>query len=328
MAGLETTGGPERGAASRGVPIAAAGHALFVGAIGVGTAALLARRWLAGEPAVSVVELWEPGLVLFAPGDEMLSPLGGPPLVVTAGIVRALAAGQIGLFGGFGLLGLGAGSALLARRPVGRIAATVLFSALLLFGLANLLALAVAGIVLGGSPSALAPIATAVGVGLVLWPGLSLWSVRRAVQQTAPSAASRGRAWSWVLAAHFGLLAILIGLTSAPGSESGLLLGPWLLTGRLALVVGLTLAGAHALACLLFVRDHPAARRVGATLSALAAVALGISVTLAPADIIEQAAGLPGQHRGLRVVCALAALVTAGLAAGLARARGSGVSRP
>ena len=88
-----------------------------------------------------------------------------------------------------------------------------------------------------------------------------------------------------------------------------------------ALVVGLTLAGAHALACLLFARGHPAARRVGATLSALAALALGISTALAPAGVIDQAAGLPGQHRGLRVVCALAALLTAGLAAGLARPR-------
>jgi len=328
MAGRGTTGTGERRAAPAGVPTAAAGHALFVGAIGVALAALLARRWLTGEPAVSVVELWEPGLVLFAPGDEMTSPLGGPPLVVTDAIIRALAAGQIGLFGAFGLLGLGAGLALLTRRAGGRVAATVLFSALLLFGLVNLMALAAAALALGGSATALLPLAAVVGVGLVLWPGFSLWSVRRVGRHLALSASSRDRAWSWVLVAHFGLLAILLGLTSSPGPESGLLLGPWLLTGGVALVVGLTLAGAHALAGLLFARGHPVARRFGAALSGLAAVALGISTAFAPAGVIEQAAGLPGQHRGLRVICALAALLAAGLAAGLARPRGPRVSRP
>ena len=137
-----------------------------------------------------MAELWEPGLVLFAPGDEMASPLGGPPIVVTTSIIQGLAAGQIGLFGGLGLLGLSAGLALVARRRPARILATLLFSILLALGLSNLAALSLAALAFGGSPVALLPMATLVGLGLVLWPLWSLWRVRRALRFASPPGSS------------------------------------------------------------------------------------------------------------------------------------------
>ena len=109
---------------------------------------------------------------------------GGPTLPVTAGLVRAVAAGNIGVFGGGSLLWLLAAAGLWRRRRAARVLALVLFGALTAVGLFNLLAELVLVALLGSlaaAGGATTVVATVAGTlaGLVLLPLLALLTLAR-----------------------------------------------------------------------------------------------------------------------------------------------------
>jgi len=212
-------------------------------------AVLMLASWLRGMPITTPVQLLEPGLPFLVPGESLAGLPGGPDLQITESLVRAVAAGNIGVFGGGSLLWLLTAAGLWAGRRTARLLALFLFGALTAVGLFNLLAeivlVALSGSLAaaGGAPAVVATVAGTLA-GLVLLPLLALLTLARQSSAAAFSGDGPGRPPLVLsLVIHFVLVAVILQATSLAPADlvpPWVLLGPWPLAGapaRLALMV-------------------------------------------------------------------------------------------
>ena len=257
--------------------------ALVHGMLALVVALLMLVSGLRGQPITTPVQLLEPELPFLQAGVPLDLIPGAPPLPVTENLIRAVAAGNIAMFSGAGVLWLLAAAGLWGRRRSGRILALVLFVATALIGVFNLgvetLLLVLAGEMVraaGGMGMAVAMLAVfsmLTGVNLTAVVLLARPAGAAAFQGGAPP---RPLAVS-SLAFHFALVTILLlpGVL-APSSlwPVEILVGPWLVAGLPARLVTLMLAAGHG-AC---AWGWWSARRWAAPLSLWLNVALVISM--------------------------------------------------
>ncbi|TDI31458.1 MAG: hypothetical protein E2P03_07970 [Acidobacteria bacterium] len=217
-------------------------------------AALMLGSWSRGLPITTPVQLLEPGLPFLVPGESLAGFPGGPDLPVTEGMVRTVAAANIGVFGGGSLLWLAAAAGLWRGRRAARFLGLALFGALTAIGLFNLLAeivlVALVGSLAaaGGVPVVAATIAATLAV-LVLVPMLALLTLARRSSAAAFSGDGPGRPPLVLsLVIHFVLVAVILvpsAMTPAELVPPWILLGPWSLAGAPARLVLLALAVLH-----------------------------------------------------------------------------------
>ncbi|MCZ6600670.1 MAG: hypothetical protein O7A07_07490 [Acidobacteria bacterium] len=217
-------------------------------------AVLMLASWLRGMPITTPAQLLEPELPFLVPGETLAWLPGGSNLQVTHGLIRAVAAGNIGVFGGGSLLWLVTAAGLWNGRQAARYLGLVLFGALTAVGLLNLLieivlvALAGSLAALGGVPTVVATVAGTL-TGLILMPLLALLILARRSMAAALSGGGPGRpplVLSLVL--HFALVAVILLSTSLAPADlvpPWILLGPWPLAGAPARLTLLVLAVLH-----------------------------------------------------------------------------------
>lgn len=229
--------------------------ALLHGVLALGVAVLMMASGLRGLPITTPVQLLEPETPFLQPGVPLDLMPGAPSLPVTEELVRAVAAGNIGLFAGSGLLWLLAAAGLWGRRRSAWILALVLFTGLALVSLLNLAVEAMVLVLAGDMIRATGGMVTAVVMmaAFAALAGASLAAVA-ILALPAGAAAFRGtvaprRPAVVSLIFHFSLVAVLLlpGVL-APASlwPAWILVGPWPLAGLAARLVTLLLAGSHA----------------------------------------------------------------------------------
>jgi len=217
---------------------------------------LMVANWLQGRPITTPVQLLEPDLPILVPGESLALAPGGPSLEVTPALVRIVAAGNIGVFAGACLLWLVTAAGLWQARRRARPLGLILFSALAVVGLFNLLVELVLVIMagnleaLGGAAVVLATFAATLA-GLILIPLLPVVLLARPAAAAAFAGGGPGRpALVLSLVLHFALVALLLlpaALAPATLAPPWVLLGPWPLAGVPARLVLLVAAALHAL---------------------------------------------------------------------------------
>jgi len=238
-------------AAVKLVAVVALAYGLGAGLLAV----LMLASWLQGMPITTAVQLLEPGLPFLVPGESLAWLPGGPTVEITAGLVRAVAAGNIGVFGGGSLLWLVTAAGIWRGRRAARVLGLLLFGALTGVGVLNLLLeiilLALSGSLAAAGGGAMAA-ATVAGTlaGLVLLPLLALLTLaQRSVAAALGGGRPRRPPLVLSLVVHCGLVAVILGsaaLAPADLVPPWILLGPWQLAGvpaRLALLVLAVLHG-------------------------------------------------------------------------------------
>ncbi len=284
-------------------------------------AVLMLASWLRGMPITTPVQLLEPGLPFLVPGEALPGFPGGPALPVTAGLVRAVAACNIGVFGGGSLLWLLAAAGLWRRRRAARVLALVLFGALTAVGLFNLLAEIVLVALLGslaaagGAPTVVVTVAGTLA-GLVLLPLLALFTLARPSIAAAFAGEGPGRPPLVLsLVIHFVLVAVILSATSlAPASliPPWILLGPWPLAGVPARLVLLVLAVLHGICGWGWWYGRPWSARWSFRLNIFMVVsAVGSAFLADAAALTALSAGVltPAAARGILLVAALLGVV-------------------
>jgi hypothetical protein len=266
---------------------------------------LMAWSWLRGRPITTPLQLLDPGLTLMVPGDEIVSPLGGPSLAVTPQMVLAVAGFNLAFFLAAGVAWAATGLGLLGRRGWARLAAISLLSLTAAAGLANLLVEIVLLALLGGDAGAGGWMGLWVSVSftlglLVLAPsaavaGLLLPSVTASFRTAAESAGVRHPVLMAGLTAHFCLVAglLVLGLLT-PDSvlPHQVLLGPWLLDGWPARLASALLGAAHLAAGIGFLRLQRGGYEVALWMNVLlTALAVLSALTASDADLQAWAGG-------------------------------------
>lgn len=229
--------------------------ALLHGMLALLVGALMLSSGLRGRPITTPVQLLEPELPFLQAGVPLDLIPGTPPLPVTENLIQAVAAGNIALFSGAGVLWLLAAAGLWGRRRSGRILALVLFSATALIGFFNLGVEALLLVLAGDMVRAAGGVGMAVAMLAVfsMLTGVNLAAVVILARPAGAAAFQRGAPPRPLavtsLAFHFALVTILLlpgVLVPASLWPAEILVGPWLVAGLPARLVTLLLAGGHA----------------------------------------------------------------------------------
>jgi hypothetical protein len=282
-----------------------AGLALAYALASLLLAGFMAMSWLQGRPISTPLQLLDPGLTLLVPGDEIVSPFGGPSLTVTPRMVLAAAGLNLAFFLAAGLAWAAAGLGLLGRRRWARLVGIALLSVTAAAGLANLSVEVLLLAILGGNAGAggwmglWVSVSFTLGV-LVLMPsaamaGLLMPSVVASFRAAGEGAEPRLSILAAGLTAHFFLVAALLFLgLLTPDSvlPHQVLLGPWLLDGWPARFASALLGGAHLAAGIDFVRLRLRGYRLALWMNVLlTALAVLSALTASDGHLREWAGG-------------------------------------
>ena len=244
----------------RRAPVAVVAPALLAcvqGMLALLVATLMLASGLRGQLITTPVQLLEPELPFLQAGVPLELVPGAAQLPVTEKLIRAVAAGNIALFSGAGVLWLLAAAGLWSRRRSGRILALVLFATTAVMGLFNLGVEALLLLLAGDMVRAAGGVGMAVAM-LVVFSLLTGVNFTAVVILARPAAAATFEGGAPLrplavssLAFHFALVTVLLlpGVL-APSSlwPVEILLGPWLVAGLPARLVTLMLAAGHAAA--------------------------------------------------------------------------------